>query len=317
MTLPQEMQAKLDAFEEACHVEIRRYVDEGKASPEMLYHYTDCAGLRGILESGTIRLTDVFKLNDPTELKHGFSHAVNIIKQRAEFGPPEIKTFASRFERLLKEDKIANAAHFFVSCFSACGDDLGQWRAYADNGRGFALGFDRELLKEAFTKASVPDKFDHSTFLLKYDDNEATKLHRFIIDKMLSLISLPPVNPFDYATNNKYDTELHLTTLTYCIVTAMLFKHKAYSNEAEYRFLQLHPAGPHPAPDVKYRMRPYERVSYREFDWKNVAAGSLKTIIVGPAADKAKATRFAKDCLKAFHPGEPVEVVSSKIPYRS
>jgi Protein of unknown function (DUF2971) len=30
---------------------------------------------------------------------------------------------------------------FFTASFTAERDDLGQWRAYADNGRGFALGF--------------------------------------------------------------------------------------------------------------------------------------------------------------------------------
>ena len=29
----------------------------------------------------------------------------------------------------------------FVSCFSADGDVLSQWRAYADDGHGFAIGF--------------------------------------------------------------------------------------------------------------------------------------------------------------------------------
>ena len=36
----------------------------------------------------------------------------------------------------------------FVACFSRDGDHLGQWRAYADDGRGFAIGFDSKALKE-------------------------------------------------------------------------------------------------------------------------------------------------------------------------
>ena len=34
------------------------------------------------------------------------------------------------------------ASHFFICCFSGDSDDLGQWRAYDDNGQGFALAFD-------------------------------------------------------------------------------------------------------------------------------------------------------------------------------
>jgi hypothetical protein len=33
--------------------------------PPIIYHYTNDAGLRGILESGKLWLTDIFDLNDP------------------------------------------------------------------------------------------------------------------------------------------------------------------------------------------------------------------------------------------------------------
>jgi hypothetical protein len=39
----------------------------------------------------------------------------------------------------------------------------------------------------------------------------------------------------------------------------------------------------------------------------------LKPIIVGPAADRKKATRFATECLAAFNP-KVVEVAPSTIP---
>jgi hypothetical protein len=38
--------------------------------------------------------------------------------------------------------------------------------------------------------------------------------------------------------------------------------------------------------------------------------------IVGPAADKQKAARFAKDCLDAFHSTNGIEIDCSPIPYR-
>jgi hypothetical protein len=53
--------------------------------------------------------------------------------------------------------------------------------------------------------------------------------------------------------------------------SVLFYKHEAYRNEQEYRFLQLH-RGDVPAPDVKFRSRPYSLVRYREFDWKSVAA---------------------------------------------
>jgi hypothetical protein len=96
----------------------------------------------------------------------------------------------------------------------------------------------------------------------------------------------------------------------------MFFKHEAYKNEEEYRFQQLFRRDK-PAPSVKYRRRGTSLVRYREFEWLKWAPASLKQIVIGPAADQAKAIRFARDCLAAFHPDPgSVEVICSKIPYR-
>ena len=94
------------------------------------------------------------------------------------------------------------------------------------------------------------------------------------------------------------------------------FKHEGYKNEKEYRFQQLFRRDK-PTPAVRYRRRPTSLVRYREFDWRKHAPHALMKIVIGPAADRAKAVRFAKDCLAAFHPDpDGVELVYSKIPYR-
>jgi hypothetical protein len=96
----------------------------------------------------------------------------------------------------------------------------------------------------------------------------------------------------------------------------MFFKHEAYKNEKEYRFQQLFRYDK-PAPAVKYRQRPSSLVRYREFDWRPGTSSALKKIVIGPAADRDKGSRYAKDCLAAFHADpQSVELVYSKIPYR-
>jgi hypothetical protein len=76
--IPADMMTALDAFDKACEVELAAFVRELEAEepPPMLFHYTDDAGFKGILEYGNIRLTNVVNLNDPAEFKHGFSHAI-------------------------------------------------------------------------------------------------------------------------------------------------------------------------------------------------------------------------------------------------
>jgi hypothetical protein len=134
--IPPDVRAELERFDGRAQKLIESFVGrlESQSPPPTIYHYTNEAGLKGILESGTIWLTDIFNLNDPSELSHGFSQAVNIMNGRADDGPPESKLFAKQFSAFGTQGGIQSSAHYFVASFSADGDELGQWRAYADNG---------------------------------------------------------------------------------------------------------------------------------------------------------------------------------------
>jgi hypothetical protein len=289
---------------------------EAKKPPPVLYHYTNDAGLAGIIESGHLWFSDIFALNDPSELRHGLSIAIETLKSRATADRPEIATFASMFERFDLDAGIEASGHFFICCFSGDGDDLGQWRAYADNGQGFALGFDTAPLEDAFTKNKGKLIKQHSTFPVTYDDSELTRIQTALIDMVGPLISLPRTTGVRGDALHAYMMDLLVYHSMNVIRGVMFFKHEAYRNEKEYRFQQLFRRDK-PAPAVKYRKRPASLVRYREFDWRSRVPGALTKIAVGPAADRAKAARFAKDCLAAFHPDpDSVELVYSKIPYR-
>ncbi len=231
-----------------------------------------------------------------------------------EYGNP----FAEQLTAFALQKGIQGSAHFFVCSFSSCGDDLGQWRAYADNGRGYALGFDATALENGFTKGGTPipntDTYT-AAFPITYKDAELAKIHRQIIEKMLGLISLPRGRNLQNAAINSYMTDLSVSLMVHTVHAALFFKHEAYDNEKEYRFLQTYSADAPPL-EMKLRARPYSLVRYKEFDWRSLAAMALKQIVVGPAADHGKASQFARDCLRLCH-AETVEITRSGIPYRA
>jgi hypothetical protein len=315
--LPQDMRDALSTFDTAASEIVTSFIAplDIQEPPAVVYHYTNDVGLRGILETGRLWLSDIFSLNDPSELRHGISRAVNILKSKAENGPPETKRFAEDFAAFL-ESGVESSAHFFVVSFSLDGDELGQWRAYADNGHGYALGFDGRALEETFIKENGVRIPNCSTFHVMYDDDDVLAgIHRRIIESMFHLISLPRGKRLGRATINAYMRELGARLSQHVLTAALFFKHKAYKNEKEFRFLQIYMADVTP-PDVKRRYRSYEIVKYREFDWRRIKASALKRIIVGPATDRGKGTRFAEDCLVAFGAGA-VKVTPSSIPYRA
>ena len=314
--VPRDMQDELEKFNAEAEQIVHSFLGtlESQEPPSIIYHYTNDVGLRGILETGQLWLTDIFSLNDPSELSHGFSHAIKAMNAKAANGPPESRTFAKNFAAFALQGGIQKAAHFFMCSFSSCRDDLGQWRAYADNGRGYALGFDAKALEIGFTKKGKKPIPNNSTFHVIYKDAEVAEIHRQIIEKMFHLISLPRGRNLQNAAINVYMAELQMLLTLHTLRAALFFKHEAYANEKEYRFLQIHKANV-PLP-VKLKARPYSLVRYREFDWRSTSADALKEIVVGPAADYLKASQFARDCLGLFHPGT-VGITHSEIPYRA
>jgi hypothetical protein len=300
------VQKAIDQFQIEADKILQPFVDKLKAKkpPPIIYHYTGDVGLRGILETGQLWLTDVFSLNDPSELNHGFSLLLKALMNKAV--SPDAKNFVQGLEDFVKRVGIRQSGNYFVCSFSESADDLGQWRAYADNGRGYVLGFDTSELETAFTKDDQPGYAQTSP--VTYDDAQLEGIHRQIVEKLFQLISLPCSST---AVQAEWYTFLTLKALN----AGLYFKHEAYSNEQEYRFLEAHPID-QPVPSVRIRYRPYSLIRYREFNWRHLASAALKQIVIGPAADGQKAHQFARDCLRFFHSGT-VKISRSNIPYRS
>jgi hypothetical protein len=316
--VPHDMAKAITRYEAGATKILQAFLNtvEAKPPPPFLYHYTNDAGLAGIIESGQLWFSDIFAMNDPSELRHGLSIAIETLKSRITTERPEIGMFASLFERFDLDAGIEASGHFFICCFSGDGDDLGQWRAYGDNGQGFALGFDTRILEDAFTRNKDKPIKQHSTFPITYDDRELARIQAALVDMVDPLISRPRTTRVHGDALHAYMMNLLVCHSMNVIRSVMFFKHEAYRNEDEYRFQQLFRFDK-PAPAVKFRKRPASLVRYREFDWRRHAPSALKKIVVGPAADRPKAARFVKDCLAAFHADpDGVELVYSKIPYR-
>ncbi len=314
--LPPDMQDALVRFNE----EAKNILDsslkylETVEPPPIIYHYTNDVGLRGILESGCFWLTDVFDLNDPSEMNYGFSQAIKVLNTKAAIGPPEAKKFAELFESFATAGNIQRVAHFFLCSFSAHKDDLGQWRAYADNGRGYAMAFDRKMLAQAFFEASDSSQPGNGSFPVLYDEALLTKIFGQLIDVAFPLISIPCGRNLKTTVAESYVLQLKKWLVFYALQAMVFFKHEAYKCEKEYRILQINRADKEVS--VKFRQRPYSLVRYREFDWKSKISSALKQIMVGPSADREKATQFAQACVGEFHGGD-IEIIHSEIPYRA
>ncbi|SAL81812.1 hypothetical protein AWB68_06270 [Caballeronia choica] len=114
-------------------------------SAQRLYHYCSAESFRAILESGRLRFSDINMLNDAMEYRWGYSifeeAATRLIKRIdvSDNVPQMDIAFFHAVDEILSKGQLI--AHPFVSCLSFEANSLDQWRKYADDGRGYAIGF--------------------------------------------------------------------------------------------------------------------------------------------------------------------------------
>lgn len=96
----------------------------------IFYHYCSLDTLHKIIEGKTIRLSNIDRMNDSNEGKDIEKFVKDIIEDMHES---------------LKEQYYNQ--RIYISCFSKGKDILSQWRAYGDNGKGVAIGFDLSELQ--------------------------------------------------------------------------------------------------------------------------------------------------------------------------
>lgn len=192
--IPPDMNAELDSFSKDAQDIVDSFLKrlDEPAVPERLYHYTNAAGLKGILESGKLWLSDMTSLNDPSEMVYGFKCALPILREQVATIHRAGKKFTDNITAFAESGLVQKVAHFFVCSFTSQPDNLEQWRAYADAAKGYALGFDGKLLEDAFIHnddgSLSPNR---STFHIRYENTKLREVHTEIVKRMTRLILLP------------------------------------------------------------------------------------------------------------------------------
>lgn len=106
---------------------------------ELIYHYCSSESFQAICENKTIRLSDLFSMNDGTELKWGYSiwiEVANLLMK--ELG----REFVDAVDKHIHEFSFHSL--IISSSFSLKSDMLSQWRAYSSDGNGYCVGFNAQ-----------------------------------------------------------------------------------------------------------------------------------------------------------------------------
>jgi hypothetical protein len=126
----------------------KRLTVPGTGLRKPLYHYTDTAGLLGILRSGNVWATHSKYLNDASEFQFAVGLLQEVVLEAAADAEADSwkdlcrdAVFDSEFSDSAGSAPLDDDTQFFVACFSEEKDRLSQWRGYGKSIGGYALGF--------------------------------------------------------------------------------------------------------------------------------------------------------------------------------
>lgn len=279
----------LDGWAESVRADLVNLITDRPAS--VIYHYTDLAGLIGIISSGRVWATHTSKLNDASETRHGYEFVADYV--RANLPVPSRPIFEKALSVLQSVDT-------YVACYSTQSDLLSQWRNYAVGRVGYSLGF--ETNKMATVDGSMPP-----LEAVIYRDDIA----RSVIDQLLQRIDAYFVSQSFGDVEVGYVSGMVQSHLN---IIACILKHPKFEEESEYRQIYQPSSS---ALELKTEFRqgrfgltPFVGIGFLEKDLL-----PLKTITIGPCQDPEIESNALKMFLFSKNYAH-VEVLTSKIPLR-
>ena len=282
---------------------------------ELKYHYCSIETFKAIIENKTLRFSDITKSNDSAELryiskyldnafeteisriqKEGSYESISSINPRALFN----KFKDAYFNRAI--DGKDKTFWFYTSCFSLERDSLSQWRGYAEDGKGFCIGFDGEYFEKInsnnFNLPSI------KLGLIEYEEKKQVAMVNECIRELIDIL-------VDLAKENTLDITIASAHYMDCFQTllgkAVFSKNHFFHEENEWRMSFMYFDGGDSTKDVllvqsgkpvsfpiKYQKRENELVSYFDLKWDPVV---VKEIILGPKnhSDLSDVKKFIKN----------------------
>ncbi|MCF7817203.1 MAG: DUF2971 domain-containing protein [Kiritimatiellales bacterium] len=118
-------------------------------APKLLYHYCSGKAFESIVKSKSIWLSDLRNSNDAYE-------GIAMVKAIESLAYKEGLPLLERDEVIQTARTISDSSLHFGTCFTMHEDRLGQWRGYANWGKGVAIDFPSKVLaRQSFPEIST------------------------------------------------------------------------------------------------------------------------------------------------------------------
>lgn len=243
----------------------------------LVYYYCGAKAFENITKNKQLWLSDVTQSNDKDELiwyaeiikKHFDDLFDKVLSIRGNFDNIKSRMY---FKSQIKTILMQNIC--FGMCFSELGDDLSQWRGYGDDGMGYAIGFDEDIIKTlainkclTYKKVLYRDNWD-----ITQEEKEKDKER---INKIFSKLDKDCGIWLDLRKYYNYEIKRILPTVAY-------YKNSAFKAEREHRlYLFDKKVNAYSRDDLAIHFSPSGFIPHLEINFDKELP-LIKEIIIGP-----------------------------------
>lgn len=315
----------------------------------IIYHYTNSESAFSIIQNQQLRLTDIRFVNDPLEISNAISIGHPIVcTQLDKMDPttPASKALVASWHYLLNairryieptlliefekrlvafnapirmqliEGVRKRQPRVFIAAFSSSNDDLTQWRAYANQGKGYNIGFDfnsSPFREEAQTSFGFAQKFCGIVKSNYASDIKKSAYFLDLIEQLVSYLhSIPEQDFFSQEAITEKDAFIVSALMNCYTYDVLACKSEHYQSENEWRLFQFTLDIDNDATEDGFYVKNDYFAPYKILNLSN----EIRSVKIGPA----NLTPLAIDGAEYLLKNKKIQgylVERSKIQYRS
>lgn len=268
--------------------------DEVESTPDgALYHYTNEAGLKGILHSERLWCFSHLHQTDRSEFAYSLDVAREVLQEVGKSDDWFEKHFALCLLDLINTNSFTDTFEFYLFSVSRHRDDPQQWCTFGDKRKGFAIGFAPALFRGERKELSPVASENAFIGKVLYGEEAIRAKHAYIVRRAAKITSkfghdhperVRQVKPSTYLA--AMSKELLADQLIWNCLTG---KHKKYESEQETRFVIM---------GIVARFdelrRTFSGKSYVEHPLPLKSQNNIVEILVGPDAPTDAENRLEK-----------------------
>lgn len=268
----------------------------------LVYHYCSLESLNSILKHRALRLTNILKSNDSMEISWICRYFQEAFRQAYEQASEHVhqKISKERMDGLIRfyTDEFFNESHscyrFYVTCFSKEADLLSQWRGYADDGRGVAIGYDLDVLKTIASGQKTEENQSVSLHEINYSEEKQKAIVESIVAGFMQKLE-GTADGSEYQDMGGMDDILYTFEETFLELfkASVYMKNPFFSEESEIRLCEFAVKKKMEGENIElplgarlynysYYVKQNQFVSYVDFDFSSCMKQLIRGLTIGP-----------------------------------